>query len=241
MIELFKYSFSLSNIIPSILLVLILVYWGTVFIGLLDLNSFDFDIDTDVDIDVDVDVDVDIDTHIDIDTHVETGSDFDMHSEVDASGGHIGEPNFFIKSLLYFNIGKMPFMAFLSILSLPLWSITILTNYYLGIENFFISILLFIPVFFVSMFLAKFLSNPIAKMFQKIDAHSGVAEKFHGKTALVRITLSEDSDGQIEIVRNGATAYLTARSTKGTIEAGQEVLIIDYLKEEKYYIVEPYN
>ncbi|MBN2663050.1 MAG: DUF1449 family protein [Bacteroidales bacterium] len=234
MVELFKYSFSLSNIIPSVFLVLILIYWGTVFIGLLDLSSFDFDIDTHVDIDVDVD------THIDIDTHVETGSEFDMNSEVDASG-HIGEPNFFIKSLQFFNIGKIPFMVFLSILSLPLWTITILTNYYLGIEKFFISLLMFIPALIVSMFLAKFISNPIAKMFKKIDAHSGVPEKFKGKTAFVRITLSEDSDGQIEIVRNGATAYLTARSISGTIETGQEVLIIDYLEEEKYFIVEPYN
>ncbi len=236
MLELFEFTFSLINLFPTILLLLVVVYWITVFVGLLDISSLDFDVDTDVDVDVDVDIDVDVDVDVHADIDVDT--DVDADAEVDL--GHVA-PNFFIKSLAFFNIGKVPFMIFLSVLVIPLWLFTILINYYLGVNSIFISFALFFPIFFVSMFIAKIITQPLAKMFTKMDEATGLPEEFAGKVAKVRISLDEKSNGQIEIVRDGATAILSARSTKGKIESGKSVLIIDYIEESKHYIVEEFD
>ncbi len=224
MIELFDFSFSLINIFPTTLLVLVIIYWITVLFGFLSVSSFDFDVDTDVDIDVDVDIDADVDT--DVNSNLEIGLD---------------APNFFTKSILFLNIGKVPFMIFLSSLAIPLWFTTILTNYYLKIDSILIAFSLFIPLLIINLFFAKIITQPIAGMFKKIDEATGLPEVFTGKIGKARIELDEKSNGQIEIVRDGATAILTARSTKGKIEAGKSILIIDYIKEEKYYLVEQFD
>ncbi len=49
MTELFSNAFTGGNLIPTILLIFILVYWLTVIIGVLDLDFLDFDLDLDMD------------------------------------------------------------------------------------------------------------------------------------------------------------------------------------------------
>ena len=57
--ELLEASISYVNFPFTVLLGLVLLYWITVIVGLLDLDLFDVDLDVDADVDVDVDVDVD--------------------------------------------------------------------------------------------------------------------------------------------------------------------------------------
>ncbi len=47
-------AFSILNIIPTTLLILILIYWITVIIGVFNVDSFDIDADADVDADIDI-------------------------------------------------------------------------------------------------------------------------------------------------------------------------------------------
>ena len=219
MLELFEFSFSLINIIPTILLMLIVIYWITVFVGLLDISFLDFDVDMDVDADIDIDADVDTETGVSIS----------------------GVPNFFVKSLVFFNIGKVPFMIFLSVFAISLWLFTILTNYYLNTDSVLISFAYAVPIFIVSMFFAKIITQPLAKMFHNIDQATGLPEEFTGKIGKARINLDAKYNGQIEILRDGSTAILSARTTKGKIATGKSVLIIDYIEEGKYYIVEEFE
>jgi hypothetical protein len=58
--ELFQAAFSPPNIVFTTLLCLVMVYWLTVFLGLLDIGAMDIDIDADVDVDVDVDGDMSV-------------------------------------------------------------------------------------------------------------------------------------------------------------------------------------
>lgn len=60
--ELYDFTFSSINIIPTLFLIIVVMYWITVLIGVLDFNSLDFDVDAHTDIDVGV--------HADIDTHI---------------------------------------------------------------------------------------------------------------------------------------------------------------------------
>lgn len=49
MSELIKYAFTGGNIIPTVLLILIVLYWLSTIIGVLDLDFLDLDLDLDVD------------------------------------------------------------------------------------------------------------------------------------------------------------------------------------------------
>jgi len=51
MLELLRTSVTGVNIIPTALLGLVVLYWLTVIIGVLDIDFLDFDIDTDIDVD----------------------------------------------------------------------------------------------------------------------------------------------------------------------------------------------
>ncbi|NLL06747.1 MAG: DUF1449 family protein [Clostridiaceae bacterium] len=52
MLELFKLSITGINIIPSVLLGIIVLYWLSVIIGAIDIDLFDFDLDLDLDLDI---------------------------------------------------------------------------------------------------------------------------------------------------------------------------------------------
>ena len=54
MIEIF---FLPSNLIPTTLFLVVLLYWITVLFGALDFDVFDFDIDLDADVDADAEMD----------------------------------------------------------------------------------------------------------------------------------------------------------------------------------------
>lgn len=56
--ELLHFAFEPVNIVYTVLLMVVLLYWLSVFIGALDIGALDFDIDIDVDADVDADADV---------------------------------------------------------------------------------------------------------------------------------------------------------------------------------------
>ncbi|OQY04664.1 MAG: hypothetical protein B6I20_02650 [Bacteroidetes bacterium 4572_117] len=235
MIELFEFSFSSINIIPTVLLVFVVLYWLVVLMGLVSMSSIDFDVDTDVDVDADIhidaDVDVDTDLHLDANAHV----DADIGTDI----GH-GGPGIMLQGLLFFNVGKVPFLILLSFFVIPLWFISLIVNYYLNVDSVALSLLFLIPESIVSLFIAKLISTPIAGLFIKIDNETGKPEDFTGIQAVVRIKVEKERDGQIELVRNNSTVILPARSVSGDINQGTEILIIDYIEDKNYYLVEPF-
>jgi len=56
--ELIQVAFSPINLFYTFLLILVIMYWLSIIIGVLDFGSFDFDFDIDADVDVDTDIEV---------------------------------------------------------------------------------------------------------------------------------------------------------------------------------------
>ena len=90
------------NILWTIFLGLILIYWVFVIIGAIEIESFDFDVDTDIDADADVDMD---------------------------SGGNSVA---WIGFLKFLNLDAIPFMVFFSIFTLSGWTMSVLATHYAG-------------------------------------------------------------------------------------------------------------
>jgi len=222
--ELIEFTFEITNIIPTILLIFVLLYWLSVFIGLLDLHFLDFDVNGK-------------------DLHIEKDFNFDKHVDINKDISiHDNEPGFLISVLSFFNLGKVPFMIFMSILTIFTWTTTLLTNYYLHINTFFISFLVLIPIFITNLFITKIITNPLANMFEKIEGRTKEDESLIGRTGTIVISVDDNSLGQIEIIGDsGTTVKLSVICREGEIEKGKQAIILDFDDERKAYIVEFYD
>ena len=217
MIELFHAAFSGVNFIPTLLLVFVLFYWMLVIFGALDISSFDMDIDIDVDTDLDFDADVEA----------------DGTSEVSVS---------WINNVLaFFNIDKIPLMVFLTFLILPMWVISVMTNHILGNTSIILAILFLIPNFIVSLIIAKPLTIPFVKMFRFLDKDAGASQELLGAIGKVVINADSNKMGQGDVIISGSNYRINIKTKRGFIKKGQKMLVVNYIKEAHYYIVEPYE
>lgn len=221
-------SLNYANILPTGLLIFVLIYWAIVLMGLLDINSLDVDVDVDADVDIDLDTDVDIDTDVDVDTD----------SGLSASDSI----SWFNNVLIFFNLQHVPLMVFFTFWFLPTWLITINLNHYFGNEGFVISLAFYLPALLVSLFLAKFLTIPIARIFKKMSTDMEITNPI-GKLAEVRLPIKNNKMGQATIHDlNGNVVSINIISQKNQeISKGSQVLILEYLEKERAFMVETYN
>ena len=168
--------FVAANALSTGILLFVLAYWLIVIFGFLGTDFLDFDIDADLDVDADVDADID------------SGS---------------GDLSWINQILTFFNLGKIPFMVWLSFLSFPLWFINVNINNFLGIENFFVGLITFLLAAIPSLFIAKFATWPFVGFFERMDKDSK-PKSIVGKVGSVIIPADHDSKGQAEVNYEGS-------------------------------------
>ncbi len=164
--------------------------------------------------------------------------DLDVDADVDADVGIGGA-----SVLSFFNIGDMPLMIFVSFFTFPLWAITLIVNDFLGISSFLVGLPVFLGAFVVSLFVAKFLTIPIAKMFRNAKQNTEALDNIVGQVCVAKLPISHDQSGQAEIKVEGTAVLINARTNKdGTIiPKGGKALVIDFDQAGKFYFVEPYS
>lgn len=198
--------FQTSNILVSILFLVVILYWLVVLFGAVDFDTFDFDLDLDVEADVDADVD--------------SSNIFGLN-----------------KVLHFFNLGRVPFMIFLTFLVLPWWFGTVLVNHWFGFEGFLSGLLIMIPMFFLSLFVAKILTTPFVKIFDALDKEN-VDRDVLGTIGEVRMMATSDKTGQAQFILGGAFLTLDIRVKTGKASIGEKVMIINDSNKDDYYLVE---
>lgn len=228
MTELFQAAFSPINLVYTVLLMVVLLYWLTVFIGLLDLSSFDFDVDTDVDVDADIDVDVD--------------ADVDVDTDVDADAG-AGGANPVLAFLAFFNLGKVPFMIFLSFLSLFLWMGSVLGNHYIGGDATTFAWILSVPNLFVGLFLTKLITTPLRPLFKDEKNEFESNQDIIGKIGTAVLAVDDQGISQVRVpTQNGSPLVLRVKATEGNlIASGEQALLLHYDEEGEFFWVEPFK
>ncbi|WP_420552760.1 hypothetical protein [Tenacibaculum aiptasiae] len=214
--ELLNNAFSPVNATLSILLIILSLYWVLTILTGIDLDFFDveFDIDSDVDIDADVDSKIDVDI-----------------PDNNAAEG------FFIKFLKYFGFDELPFMFLISIVVVVMWFISINLNHYLSFPTF-IGFILLIPIFFASLFVAKFLTKPLVKVYRMINHKGEEVIDFLGREGKITASVKDNKIGQLEIMVKGDPIKIYVKSNSGeTIKTGEKAVVIDESKDLKYYII----
>lgn len=211
MIELLNASLSTVNIIPTILLAFILIYWLTVIIGVIDLDTFDFDLDLEVDADVDLEVEAGVDIH--------------GLSSV----------------LSFFNIGQMPFMIFLSFLVMPMWGMSVWTNHFLGNSSFLLSLVFLVPILIVCLFVAKILTTPIAKFYIKLREEDEAVDPIGKTCKILLSVKGDSiGQAEIKVDGTSILINAMANKGI-EIKKGETALVIKHDTEKNYYLIEPYN
>lgn len=204
--------FQASNIVVTILFLVIVIYWLVVLFGAVDFDTFDFDFDLDVDADVDADANAD--------GNMESSNIFGLN-----------------KILYFFNLGRVPFMIFLTFLVLPWWFGTVIVNNFLGFESFFPGLLIMIPMFFLSLFVAKFCTTPFVKIFEVLDKENAHRDVL-GTIGEVRMMATADKTGQALFKLGGAFLTLDIRVKEGKANIGEKVMIVNDTNKNDYYVVE---
>ena len=160
--------------------------------------------------------------------------------DVDIDGGV--ELDGLASVLSFFNIGQMPLMIFITFFSIPLWMVTLLATDLFGFNAILPNILIFVLTSVLCLFIAKFLTTPIAKLYLKIRRETEAIENIIGQVCTAKLPITSGKKGQAELKVNGTSILIYAKTREGLrIDKNESALIIDFVKDQNYYYVEPYQ
>jgi hypothetical protein len=210
--DLWLAAFEPVNLLYTILLGFVLLYWLSVLLGAIDLGAVDFDIDMDVDVDADVDMEVDAD-----------------------AGGSLG---WFAGMLHFFNFGKVPFMILMTFVVLPAWIISIGLNESLGNGRWWFALAMVIPILFVSLIIGKIVTTPLLPLFENLNQ---VAEPidYIGMMCKLRLPASASRFGQAEVIIDGSSLLIEVKteSDETPIKRGETARVIGKTEDKRYFLI----
>jgi len=171
---------------------------------------------------------VDVDA-IDIDVDMDT----DVDGEISVS---------WLNNLLsFFNLGQVPFMIFMTFLVVPLWSGSVMTNYYLNNQSLLLGFLILVPLLILSAFIAKIATQPFTKLFNHLENSIDGGERQIGKICTLVTSADDARAGQAKVDTGGAPLLLNVITDEGTsMFSGDTAIVLEYLADRNVYLIEPY-
>jgi hypothetical protein len=217
MIELFEAAFSNVNLAYTILLIVMLAYWGIVLLGVVDLDPFGFDLDG--------------------------GAGTDAGADVggDVGSGDVGGSDGF-SWLNFFNVGEVPIMIYGSILIITMWIVSLQVNHWLdsyspvAAHRGWIAAALALPNLLFAAFLAKLLLTPVRRMRHQRPQYT----RLEGKTCLVTSLEVNETFGRCELPKVDGSLILNVRTRGGEVlQKGDAVEILERVEDgdAEYYVV----
>nr|WP_256439417.1 OB-fold-containig protein [Aquimarina sp. MMG015] len=237
--ELVEIAFSQVNIVLTILMILLILYWLFTMI-----SGVDFDLDVDVDIDVDVDADLDMDT----DSNIEGGNlDFEdiANTEVnkeDIVGKRRKPLKWWQILLIYFNFVGLPFMFTFTCWIFIWWLCTTITTSLTYSYNSDIGFIFFLAAIIPSLLITKVFTTPFKSFFRNLNKDGDAPIDLIGRKGVIQSTISEDKMGSAEVVVEGNPMSIYVKSLNGEqINYNQEILIIKQSGDKNYYYAQSYD
>ena len=165
-----------------------------------------------------------------------------VHIEAEVDGDSISSITWLNAALAFFNLGKVPFMVFLTFLALPFWVIAILANHYLNNNYELLGLLYLVPSFIAALFVSKFLTMPFIRLFAALEKEHASAATIIGQVCTVILPANPSELGQATVSTDGAPLLLNVKTTEGSaVQKGETALVIDYNADNKFYLIEPYQ
>jgi hypothetical protein len=219
MTELLELAFSPINVIFTVLLISIVLYWITVILGIFDAELFNIDLpDPGLEFDMDADVDLDAETDVDLDTGVIWGV------------------------ANWFYVGEVPVMVLASIFILSLWTGAMLGNYYLNPEGTWgRAVLVFSVNWVLGLLVVKIVGAPLRPLYALMNRDYNAAPKVMGNRCRVITTkVAAAHLGQAEVTTKGAPLVLNVKAQEGhEFKKDDTAVIVARDKESGVYTIGP--
>lgn len=200
------------NMVFTILLAFVMLYWLTVILGLIDISAMD----------IDLEVEAEVDTELDID------SDTEMES---------GSSGWFSSSLQFFNFGRVPFMVVFSFLTLCMWALSLLANHYFGHGSWGTATVLFLPNLAISLLITKIITTPLIPVFRHFDG-SALPVEYIGQECTLTLPASGSAMGQAEVLIDDTPLLINVKlDGEALLERGSKALVVNESADGRYYIV----
>lgn len=235
--ELIDIAFSPVNIVLSILLILLIIYWILTMI-----SGIDFDLDVDIDVDIDSDIDIDTDTGIE-------GGNMDFqdisNTEVnkeDIVGKRRRKLKWWQILLIYFNFVGLPFMFTFTCWIFTWWLLTTISTTLTNSYNNSFGYIIFIGGIIPSLILTKVMTTPFKSFFKNLNKDGDDPHDFVGRKGVLLSTISGTKLGSAEISVDSNSFSLYVKSLNGeSLNYGETILIIKQSEDKNYYYVQSYN
>lgn len=222
----------LPNAVMTVIMGILFLYWLFAFISGAGFEGLDIDVDADIDVDVpDVDTDVYAGTEIDGPDTVTDNSDPDTHVDK--------EPGFFMKFLNFLNVGKVPFMLILSAFKFFLWVGSLITTSLVNVTGWGLwSLLILLPLAFISLFFTKLSTNPLVKIFKELGYKGEEEIDFIGRSGKMLSSICDKKIGTAEVIVDKNPMKLNVVSIDGQeLKYGEYIIVADESEDKKIYYV----
>ena len=227
-------AFSSVNILLTILVILLILYWLFNMI-----SGIDFDVDVDVDIDVDIDADVDMD--IDTATSVTDLANAEINKE-DVLKYRRKNLEWWQIVLIYFNFVGLPFMFTFTCWIFIWWLCTIISTSITESYNTQFGYTLLLAGILPSLILTKVFTTPFKSFFKNLNKDGDVPINFTGKKGKMLSKISGEKMGSAEVIADDNPMTVYVKSFDGNeLSYSQEVLIIKQSDDKNFYWILPYE
>jgi hypothetical protein len=171
---------------------------------------------------------------------IDVGIDADLDADIDSPDGHIHVPDDasgWLQFLKFLNLDIVPITYFLTLSLLLTWLGSFYIEAFLSL-GLWVSALLVIPIFLVSMLLTKLILKPLNPFFREINHKGEVSNDFLGRQGRMKSTIHGAKTGMLEVFIGNDPMILMVRSKDGeVINHGTVVYIVDEDREKRIYYV----
>ncbi len=214
MTELITLAFWPQNMLLTVLLISIILYWISVIVGVFDVELFNFEPpEPGYDLDAEVDMEADLDSGV-------------MWGVME-----------------WFYIGEIPIMVLVSILILSLWTFSMLGNYYFNPDQTWgRTLILLVPNIIASLLAVKVVGLPLRPFYALFTKDANAPRKVIGRLCRVTSTqVTETTMGQAEMQTKGAPLVLNVRAKHGDVfkKNDEAVVVARDTDSGVYFIVSP--
>ena len=248
--------FNQANVLPTLAMLVIVAYWLLMIVGVVGMDTLDFDVDVDPGLDIDLDpgLDLDLDPGLDVgaDVDFDVAPDVDLDAggnvldaggaDIDTGGGSSSAGNSPLRPLFEFlYMSDVPIVIIATALMFGFWISNITLNMLFNpSHSFLVSLLWIIPNCIAALLIARIMVIPAAAIGRKTGPEDFSRSKMVGVKGTVTTDKVTDRFGQMEIKPdNEPEIKLNIRVATGQrLTKGDVAKIISYNNEDGTFLVE---
>lgn len=216
MFELFQAAITPHQILLSLLLVLVVLYWLLVILGALDFET-------------------------DLPDDLADGGEADA-SDGHGHGHGVNTGGAWLTAGRFFGFSQVPIVVWMSFMILFMWFVSLVLNerWNPG-ASALQALLLLLPNLLISAISTKLVTIPVAKLFKAMADADTEAEEVIGRTGIVCTIEADERYGQLEITAMGVPLLINVRTLPGepTLPKGTAAVVTSAGPDHAFYFIEP--